>query len=158
MPRFGMRMELPVNFDNLEYFGRGPQENYIDRNKGTFVGRYKSEVADQYFNYVRPQENGYKTEVRWFELRNENGFGIRISGQPQMGFSVHHNPLEDFDQLTHNDYKHTKDIVKKNGVFVNFDLRMMGVAGDNSWGAKPYQEYSVPAANYEFNFCIEPIF
>lgn len=158
MPRFGMRFELPVNFHNLEYFGRGPQENYIDRNKGTFVGRYTSTVADQYFNYVRPQENGYKTEVRWFELKNENGVGIRISGQPQVGFSAHHNPLEDFDQLTHKDFRHTSDIVKKNGVFVNLDLRMMGVAGDNSWGAMPYPEYSVSAQNYEFSFTIEPVF
>ncbi|MDE5416710.1 DUF4981 domain-containing protein [Labilibaculum sp. DW002] len=158
MPRFGMRLELPVNFDNLEYFGRGPQENYIDRNNGTFVGNYKSKVADQYFNYVRPQENGYKTEVRWFELRNENGFGIRISGQPQVGFSAHHNPLEDFDQITHTDFRHTNDIVKKDGVFVNLDLRMMGVAGDDSWGSTPYPEYSVSAMDYEFNFSIEPVF
>jgi len=158
MPRFGMRCELPVNFDNLEYFGRGPQENYVDRNKGTFVGRYKGKVADQYFEYVRPQENGYKSEVRWFELRNENGMGLRVCGQPQVGFSVHHNPLEDFDQLTHKDFRHTNDIIKKEGVFINLDLKMMGVAGDNSWGAKPYKEYSIPAQDYEFNFTIEPVF
>ncbi len=158
MPRFGMKFELPVNFDNLEYFGRGPHENYIDRNRGAFVGHYKSKVADQYFNYVRPQENGYKTEVRWFDLRNENGLGIRISGQPQVGFSTLHNPIEDFDLTSNEDYRHINDIVKKDGVFVNVDLRMMGVAGDNSWGATPYPQYSVPAKNYSFTFNIEPLF
>jgi beta-galactosidase len=158
LPRFGMRWELPVNFDNLSYFGRGPQENYIDRKSGAFVGLYKSKVAEQYFNYVRPQENGYKTDVRWFELRNENGIGIKVSGQELLGFSVLHNPIEDFDQKTHSDYRHTNDIVKKDGVYIATDLKMMGVAGDNSWGARPYEEYSIPVENYTFVFSIEPIF
>ena len=158
MPRFGMRFELPVNFDNLEYFGRGPNENYIDRNRSAFVGRYTSKVADQYFNYVRPQENGYKTEVRYFDLRNQDGLGIRISGQPLVGFSALHNPIEDFDLTSNDDYRHLNDIVKKDGVFVNVDLRMMGVAGDNSWGATPYAQYSVPAKDYSFTFYLEPIF
>ncbi|MCY1634331.1 glycoside hydrolase family 2 TIM barrel-domain containing protein [Marinifilum sp. D737] len=158
MPRFGMRMELPVNFDNLSYFGRGPHENYADRNRGAFVGLYKGKVADQYFKYVRPQENGYKTDVRWFELRNQNGVGLRISSKDKLGFSAHHNPLEDFDQITHKDFRHTNDIVKKNGVFINLDLKMMGVAGDNSWGATPYDKYSVPAKNYMFTFVLNPVF
>lgn len=157
MPRFGMRWELPVNFDNLKYFGRGPHENYIDRKSSAFVGLYESKVADQYFNYVRPQENGYKTEVRWFELKNENGIGIKVSGENLLGFSTLHNPIEDFDQENHGDYRHTNDIVKKDGVFITTDLMMMGVAGDNSWGAKPYEEYAVPAKDYSFKFSIEPI-
>jgi len=158
MPRFGMRMELPVSFDNLKFFGRGPHENYCDRNRSAFVGLYNSKVEDQYFPYVRPQENGYKTDVRWFELRNNDGRGLKISGAPLLDFSVHHNPIEDFDQETHLIHKHLNDIVKKDGVFVNFDLKQMGVAGDNSWGATPYKQYSVPADNYEFNFSIEPVF
>ena len=158
MPRFGMRWELPVNFDNLKYFGRGPHENYVDRNRSAFVGIYSGKVADQYFNYVRPQENGYKTDVSWVELRNENGVGIRITGNKQFGFSTLHNPIEDFDMENMDDYRHTNDIVKKDGVFVCTDLKMMGVAGDNSWGARPYPQYSVPAKNYEFSFTIEPIY
>ncbi|NOU59741.1 glycoside hydrolase family 2 TIM barrel-domain containing protein [Marinifilum caeruleilacunae] len=158
LPRFGMRCQLPVNFDQLEYFGRGPHENYCDRNRSAFVGKYSSKVKDQYFKYVRPQENGYKTDVRWFELRNEKGFGLRISGLPRLGFSALHNPVEDFDQITHQDFRHTNDIVKKDGVFVTFDLKQMGVAGDNSWGAKPYKQYSLPAKNYQFSFSIQPVF
>ncbi len=158
LPRFGMRWELPVNFDNLKYFGRGPQENYIDRKSGAFVAVYHGKVADQYVKYVRPQENGYKTDVRWFELRNENCVGIRVSGDELIGFSALHNPIEDFDQVTHDDFRHTNDIVKKDGVFVTADLKMMGVAGDNSWGAMPYPQYSIKAQDYTFRFTIEPVF
>jgi beta-galactosidase len=157
LPRFGMRWELPVNFDNLSYFGRGPHENYIDRNRSAFVGRYGSKVADQYFKYARPQENGYKTDVRWFELRNENGVGIRVVGSPQLGFSALHNPIEDFDQETHKDFRHTNDIFKRDGVYITTDFKMMGVAGDNSWGARPYPQYSLPAQDYSFKFSIKPV-
>lgn len=158
LPRFGLRWEMPVNFDNLKYYGRGPHENYIDRNRSAWVGIYESKVADQYFNYVRPQENGYKTDARWFELRNENGFGLKVTADNLVGFSTLHNPIEDFDMEDLNDYRHTNDIVKKDGVFITTDLKQMGVAGDNSWGARPYPQYSVPAQNYEFGFTISPVF
>ncbi|MCU4174222.1 glycoside hydrolase family 2 TIM barrel-domain containing protein [Carboxylicivirga sp. N1Y90] len=158
MPRYGMRLTLPVEFDNLKYFGRGPHENYCDRNRSAFVGLYESKVEDQYEPYVRPQENGYKTDTRWFELRNSDGWGLRISGAPSIGFSALHNPIEDFDQETHSENKHLNDIVKQDGVFVTFDLKQMGVAGDNSWGAKPYEQYTLPAQDYEFNFIMEPVF
>jgi beta-galactosidase len=158
MPRFGMRWEMPVNFDNLKWFGRGPHENYIDRNRSAFVGIYTGKVTDQYFKYVRPQENGYKTDTRWFELRNENGIGLRISGLPLVSFSALHNPIEDFDMNDQKDFRHTKDIIKKNGVFICTDLKMMGVAGDDSWGARPYPQYSAPAGEFEFSFTIEPVF
>ncbi len=158
IPRVGMRWEMPVNFDNLKYFGRGPHENYIDRNHSAFVGIYESKVADQYFKYVRPQENGYKTDVRWFELRNENGLGLKISGDPVVGFSALHNPIEDFDMEDLNDYRHTNDIVKKNAVFICTDLKQMGVGGDDSWGAQPMQKYQIQAKDYQYSFTIEPVF
>ncbi len=158
LPRFGMRWELPVNFDRLQYFGRGPHENYVDRNRSAFVDLYESKVADQYFNYVRPQENAYKTDARWFELRNQNGVGIRVSGAPTVGFSALHNPIEDFDMENMDDYRHTNDIVKKDGVFVCTDYKKMGVAGDNSRGARPYPQYSLKAQDYEFSFTIKPVF
>ncbi|MCK3684146.1 glycoside hydrolase family 2 TIM barrel-domain containing protein [Maribellus sp. YY47] len=158
MPRFGVRWEMPVNFDNLTYYGRGPHENYIDRNRSAFVGIYQSKVADQYFKYVRPQENGYKTDARWFELRNENGVGLKITGEPLVGFSTLHNPIEDFDMENAQDFRHTNDIVKKDGVFITTDMKQMGVAGDNSWGATPMRKYSLPAQDLEFKFTIQPVF
>ena len=158
LPRFGMRWQMPGNFDNLSYFGRGPHENYIDRMRSAFVGNYSGKVMGQYFEYARPQENGYKTDVRWFELRNEDGVGLKVSSEIPLGFSSMHNPIEDFDQKTHQNFKHTNDIVKRNGVFITTDLKMMGVAGDNSWGAKPYEKYSIPAQNYTFKFTFDPVF
>lgn len=91
-------------------------------------------------------------------MRNENGVGIRVSGFPFVSFSALHNPPEDFDMLDENDFRHTGDIVKKNGVFICCDLKMMGIAGDNSWGARPYPEYSIPARDYEFSFTLKPVF
>jgi beta-galactosidase len=160
MPRIGIRMEMPSGFDNLAWFGRGPHENYIDRNRSAFVGTYSGKVAGQYFKYVRPQENGYKSDVRWFEIRNGNGNGFRfVTDIPEtIGFSALHNPLEDFDQLTHDDLRHTNDIVEKERTFICIDKLMMGVAGDNSWGARPYPEYSVPAKEYTWSFKIIPVF
>ena len=98
------------------------------------------------------------TDVRWLELRNENGIGIKVKGEELLGFSALHNPIEDFDQETHSDFRHTNDIVKQDGVYITADLKMMGVAGDNSWGARPYPEYSIPAKDYVFIFTIEPVF
>ena len=115
-------------------------------------------MAGQYFNYVRSQENGYKTDVRWFELCNQNGIGLRIRGDPLLGFSTLHNPMEDFDQENHQDFRHTNDIVKKDGVFIHTDLRQVGVGGDNSWGARPYEQFQLPVQDYEFRFSIRPVF
>lgn len=159
IPRYGMRWELPVEYDNLTYMGKGPHENYIDRNRGTFVGRYTDKVANQYFNYVRPQENGYKTAVRWFELTNNKGVGLRFKGAPVLGgFAALHNPIEDFDIKDMKDYRHINDIKKQDGVFVTLDEKMMGVAGYNSWGAKPWGPYTLPVQDYSFEYIIEPIF
>ena len=157
MPRYGMRLALPVQFDNLIYYGRGPHENYCDRNKSAFIGIYKDKVSNQYFKYVRPQENGYKTDVVWFKLLNDKGRGLSFISDPVFGFSALRNPLEDFDIKDNNDFKHTNDIIPKEGVFITLDKKQMGVAGDNSWGALPYPKYRIPARNYSFRFEIEPI-
>ncbi|MBK3520005.1 hypothetical protein JIV24_21920 [Carboxylicivirga sp. N1Y132] len=149
-----------VNGDLDETYTNGPHGNYVDRNRSAFVGYYESKVAGQYVPYVRPQESGYKTGSRWFELRNNDGWGLRITGVSQLGFSALHNPIEDFDQETHDEYKHLNDIVKKDGVFITFDLKQMGVAGDNSWGGKTvsYEQYAIPADDYEFKVSLEPVF
>lgn len=157
LPRFGMKMTLLKEFDNLEYYGRGPHENYCDRYTSAFIGNYKSTVSQQFFAYVRPQENGYKTDVRSLKITNQNGLGIEIIGDPQFGFSALHNSIDDLDQLTKKNYKHINDILPREDVFLNIDHKQMGVAGDNSWGARPHSPYQLTDKDYHFKFKFRPI-
>lgn len=156
LPRFGMKMILPVTFEFIEYYGRGPQENYCDRNTAAFVANYKSNVTDQYFPYVRPQENGYKTEVRSLKVFNQLGYGLEFIGNPTLGFSALHYSIEDLDQLTRENYKHLNDLKPREEVFVNIDYKQMGVGGDNSWGARPHDQYQLFPQAYTFKFRIRP--
>lgn len=156
IPRFGVRFALPGNFKNLEWFGRGPHENYCDRNSSAFVDLHQSNVGEQYFPYIRPQENGYKTDLRWLTLTNDSGNGLLVDGRPLFSGSALHNSIEDFDQGTKQNYRHTIDIVPQNKVFVTIDLMQMGVGGDDSWGAMPHPQYLLPAQDYSFKFRLIP--
>lgn len=158
MPRFGVRFSLPEEFNNLTWYGRGPHENYCDRNSAAFIDLYHSSVADRYFPYLRPQENGYKTDLRWMALTDENGNGLLIDGLPIFSGSALHNPIEDFDQGDKYNYRHTIDIKPRDEVFVTVDLMQMGVGGDNSWGALPHPQYLLPAGDYTFKFRLKPMF
>lgn len=158
IPRIGMTMQLPKTFDNLDYYGRGPWENYIDKNTSAFVDTYSSKVSDQYWAYLRPQENGYKTDTRWLKLSNHNGIGLCITGDEPLGFAALHNSISDFDPGTKKAQRHTTDIVEGDFVEVKIDLFQMGVGGDNSWGAKPYESYMRYAGSkYEYGFTIKPL-
>lgn len=157
LPRFGMKLVLRLGFEDIEYYGRGPHENYIDRYTSAFVGAYKSTVSEQYFPYIRPQENGYKTDVRSLRIINQNGIGIEIIGDPKFGFSALHNSIEDFDQLTKQNYTHLNDIIPAEEVYLNIDFKQMGVGGDNSWGARPHDQYQLFAKAYTFKFRIRPL-
>ena len=152
LPRFGIRFAIPGNYENLQWFGRGPHENYCDRNTSAYVDLYESSVSEQYFPYIRPQENGYKTDTRWMTLTDDNGNGIIIDGLPEFSFSTLHNSIEDFDQGTKQNYRHTNDIELRDEIFITLDLKQMGVAGDNSWGARPHPQYTLPAGDYSFRF------
>ena len=162
-------LQLPKAYNNLDYYGRGPWENYQDRKASAFVDVYSSTVSEQYVPYVRPQENGYKTDVRWATLSNSEGQGLMIvtdyTDQP-LGFSALHMPNEDFD-LTEglaysandkidpefqlkgaspaNPSKHINDIKEKDLVQLNIDMGQRGVAGDDSWGAMPQEKYRIKA-------------
>ena len=157
LPRFGMRWAMSGQYDNLQWFGRGPQENYIDRNTGTFVGKYSGTAAEQYFPYIRPQENGNKTDIRWMTLTDDAGNGLLIDGLPLFSGSALNNSIEDFDQGTKSNYRHTNDIVLRDTVFVTVDLQQMGVGGDDSWGSRTHPQYILPAADYHFTFRMRPV-
>src|SRR5690606_10440157 len=155
LPRFGMTMELPGAFSTLSYYGRGPWENYSDRKASSFVGRYKDQVENQAtWTYIRPQENGYKTDVRWLSLTDGKGKGIHIEGLQPLGFSALNNRTEDFDPGLTKKQQHPTDIKPRQNVFLNVDLKQRGVGGDNSWGALPHQPYRLLEKQYSYSYII----
>ena len=156
MPRFGMLFSLKKNLDNFNYYGRGPWENYEDRNTASLKGIYNSKVADQYVPYTRPQENGNKTDVRWFTLTNNSGNGIKIEGLQPLSVSALQNFPEDFDPGLTKKQQHTNDINPRNEVVVCVDLVQRGVGGDTSWGALPHQQYRLNGTEYTYGFVIKP--
>ena len=183
LPRIGVRFRIPTDMNQLEYLGRGPEENYCDRNNGTLIGHYKSTAEQQYVPYVRPQENGHKTETRWLALTDKTGKGLLfIADSNFMEFNVSRNRIEDFDgEESNRPYQwqnftkdeshdplmaknrkpkqtHINDIFPRNFVEVCLDHRMMGVAGDDAWGSQPYPKYKLPTnKDYHWNFTILPI-
>jgi beta-galactosidase len=156
MPRFGMIFSLKNELDTFSYYGRGPWENYQDRNTASFKGIYSSKVADQYVPYTRPQENGYKTDIRWLSLTNSSGNGIEINGLQALGVSALHNFPEDFDPGLTKKYRHINDITPRNEVVVCVDLAQRGVGGDTSWGALPHEQYRLNNKEYSYGFVIKP--
>ncbi|WP_281613791.1 glycoside hydrolase family 2 TIM barrel-domain containing protein [Flammeovirga sp. SubArs3] len=156
LPRFGMNMILSNEYDQFTYYGRGPVENYQDRNNATLVGIYESTVAEQYHAYLRPQENGNKTDVRWLTLLNDKGFGLRVIGQQPLSVTALHNRISDFDPGEEKKQRHINDIYQRNLVSLNIDLKQRGVGGDNSWGYLPHDEYRLMPAKYSYGFTMMP--
>jgi beta-galactosidase len=155
LPRFGMRMQLPAQDSNLTYYGRGPWENYTDRNTASFIGLYSDAVADQYtWNYIRPQEGGYKTDVRWLSLTNNDGNGILVQGAQPICFSAINNMAEDLDPGLSKKQQHPTDIKPRSGVYLDVDLKQRGVGGDNSWGALPHEQYRLLDKKYTYTYVI----
>jgi Beta-galactosidase/beta-glucuronidase len=158
MPRFGMIMSLDKEFDNFAYYGRGPWENYSDRNYSSQIGLYNSKVSDQYVPYTRPQENGYKTDLRWLTLTNNDGKGLRIEGLQPICASALNNWPEDFDPGLSKKYRHPNDITpNRDEIILSVDLAQRGVGGDTSWGALPHEQYLLKAKEYSYGFVIKPI-
>jgi beta-galactosidase len=166
IPRVGMQMILPGRFTDLSWFGRGPHENYIDRKTSAFAGVYESSVADQYVPYVRPQENGYRTDTRWLNITDENGHGLRFEGQPLFSFAAMNYLHEDFESPGNlSGYRpdaklvnrHISDVIPRDLVCVNIDYGQMGVGGDDSWGERTHPEYCLLAKEYRYSFRMLPL-
>ncbi len=159
LPRVGMNLVLPGRYATLEWFGRGPHENYWDRRTSAAVGRYRSTVAEQYHDYSRPQETGNKADVRWFVLRDPAGRGLMVSGEELVGFSAL--PMLqsdlDHDRSPEAPNRHGGLVEFRDLVSVNVDHRQMGVGGDNSWGGMPMEKYRVPAKPYRWRIRLAPI-
>jgi beta-galactosidase len=157
MPRFGNNFIINNSYNQVNWYGRGPQENYQDRNSAAFVGVYESNVEDLYFPYIRPQENGYKTDVRWITFANTTGKGIKVLGPKMLSFSAHHQYNSDFDAGIEKQQRHTTDIVKRDFVNINIDSEQMGVGGDTSWWARPLNKYQIKAKNMSYAYSIMPL-
>ena len=153
--RFGMIMTLSGGYNDFTWYGRGPHENYVDRNTETFVGIWNGKVAEQAWPYYRPQETGNKTDVRWLTLKNAAGRGIMISGLQPLSVSATHNRPEDLDPGTTKKQQHASDVKPRNEVILCVDLFQRGVGGLNSWGAKPLTKYQFHETEYQYTYTIK---
>ena len=184
VPRIGVRFRLPASMNQVEYFGRGPAENYLDRNACSMIGLYKSTAEELYFPYVRPQENGHHTDTRWVSLSTGKK-GLLIQADNTIGFNALRNSIEDFDdeeatglsrqwsnftpeQVANHDeaaaknvlrrQHHINDITPRDFVEVCVDLKQQGVAGYDSWGSRPEPAYTLPAnREYNWGFTLIPL-
>ncbi|MGC4102603.1 beta-galactosidase, LacZ type [Ferruginibacter sp.] len=158
LPRFGMRMQLPSMFDSLQYYGRGPWENYSDRNEAAFVGTYSGNVKEQYYRgYIRPQESGYKTDARWFSVTNNAGKGLYVQGLQPICFSATNHSVESLDPGLTKKQQHPTDLTPDNTTYLHIDLKQRGVGGDDSWGALPHIQYRLLDKKYSYSFIIRLI-
>ena len=140
--RFGMQLVMPEAYSKLTYYGKGPGENYIDRNHGDRLGVYEADVADQYWGYVRPQESGNKTEVRYWQVKDEYGFLAE--------------DLDDgWDKYAHQ--SHSGDLTPRDFSVVKLAVRQRGLACEDSWGAIPLPQYRMPYQDYDFTYVIRPL-
>jgi beta-galactosidase len=153
--RLGMRMRLPKDFQNVEWYGRGLHENYWDRKTSAFIGLYDDSVADQFVRYASPQENGYKTDVRWVALTQKRGKGLLAVGLPTLCFSALPYATEDLTQESRGT-KHPTDLVERDFIELHIDLNQTGVGGDDSWGARPLEKYTLLPKEYSYSFRLRP--
>lgn len=156
IPRLGMKMALPSRFRRIQWYGRGPHENYIDRRTSALVGVYKSSVDEMAIPYVSIQEYGNRSDVRWMALSDEDGYGLLAVAMPYLEFSALPYTPEDLTQEKRGD-KHPADIAKRDFVALNLDYGQMGVGGDDSWGALPHPEYQLRLRDYVYKFRLRPL-
>jgi beta-galactosidase len=154
-----MQLQMPKAFNAIEYYGKGPGENYCDRNSGDRMAVYDQKVADQYYGYIRPQESGNKTEVRYWKVLNGNGKGLQFYGIAPMECSSLNYLISDLDDGPDKNMhqSHSGDLVPRDFTAVQIAARQMGLGCINSWGAWPLKKYLMPFQNYDFTFVIEPV-
>jgi len=153
IPKFGMTMALPPGFQQVQWYGRGPQETYWDRKTGGEIGIYKGAVEELIHPYVRAQDTGNRSDVRWVSFTNAAGFGIRVTakGAP-LNFSAWPFTAADLEGASHD-----ADLPRRDFITINIDHQLHGVGGDNSWGARTHPEYTLPGGKaYSYAFTLSP--
>ncbi|MCS2322321.1 DUF4981 domain-containing protein [Bacteroides fragilis] len=157
MFRFGMQMQMSENFNEVEYYGRGPVENYADRNHSTLIGKYRQTVAEQFYPYIRPQETGTKTDLRWWRVLNISGNGLQFVGDAPFSASALNYSIESLDDGVQKDQRHSPEVAKAPFTNLCIDKVQMGLGCVNSWGTLPLEKYRVPYQDYEFSFILTPV-
>ena len=155
--RFGMKMVMPKSFENISYYGRGPVENYIDRKWATELGVYNQTVTNQFYAYIRPQENGNKTDIRWWKQLNEAGRGLQFVAEAPFSASALHYTIESLDSGWEKKQEHSNEVEPADLTNFLIDKVQMGLGCVDSWGAIPREEYMLPYGDYEFTFIMQPI-
>ncbi|MDE6532170.1 MAG: DUF4981 domain-containing protein [Muribaculaceae bacterium] len=158
MFRFGMQMQMPESFSNIEYYGRGPGENYSDRNHSTFIGLYNQKVSDQFYPYIRPQETGTKTDIRFWKQLNNAGNGLEFMAETPFSASALNYSIESLDGGPSKRNDHSPEIEKAGYTNFLIDKAQLGLGCVNSWGALPLKEYRLPYGDYSFSFIMKPVF
>ena len=157
--RYGMQLQMPASFSKLEYYGRGPEENYIDRHSSSFIGKYEANVKDEYYPYVRPQESGNHTDIRYFSIFNPTtGKGITFEGYAPMECSAIPYLIEDLDAGIEKEHawgQHSGDLVEKGLVQLHIQQRQFGLGCIDSWGASPMEKYRMHYQDRCFSFVIK---
>ncbi len=157
MFRFGMRTELNKDMSYIQYYGRGPIENYADRNHSEFIGKYQQTVDEQFYSYIRPQETGNKTDIRWWNQTTRGGNGIQFVGAEPFSASALHYTIESLDDGWEKDQRHSELVPQTDYVNMCIDKVQSGLGCVNSWGTLPLEKYQLPYQDYTFTFVIKPI-
>jgi beta-galactosidase len=155
--RFGMQVQLPYRMERIKYYGRGPIENYTDRNHATDIGLYTQTVDEQFHPYIRPQETGTKTDIRWWSQTTVDGRGLRFTGEAPFSASALHYSIESLDDGLEKEQRHSEFVAKADYTNFCIDKVQMGVAGIDSWGSLPLPPYRVTYGDHEFSFIIQPV-
>ena len=156
MFRFGMLMQMPYTMEKSNYYGRGPIENYSDRKDCMRIGVYTDDADNQYFPYIRPQESGTKSDIRWWKQTDATGMGLQVKSCTPFYASAIHFDTEELDDGDDKEQRHSFDLKKSKFTNLFLDSAHMGVGGENSWGAWPLEKYRVHYGNKTFTFTLIP--
>jgi beta-galactosidase len=155
--RFGMQLQMPKTFDKVAYYGRGPIENYADRKDCMPLGIYRQTVDEQFYPYIRPQETGTKSDLRWWRVLNTAGKGIEVVAEKPFSASALAYTIDSLDDGDDKHQSHSPEVPQADFTNVCIDLAQMGLGCVNSWGAWPREEYLLPYGDYSFRFVIRPV-
>ena len=157
MFRFGMKLEMPHDYQHIKYYGRGPGENYIDRKNSEFIGLYDQTVCEQPYAYIRPQETGTKSDIRWWAQTAPSGKGLCFKSDDVYSISALNYSVESLDDGVQKDQRHFPEVQQSDFVTICIDKKQMGLGCVTSWGRMPQPEYQIPYQDYEFDFIIQPV-